>query len=87
MSSLFKAFNDQERWKTRQQVIRVAYGSLISRNLKNVSYRTTFNQSPDGEYIIVQFESSYQNRASARETVILDCSNGTNCPIREYVTQ
>jgi hypothetical protein len=87
MSSLFQAFNDQARWKTRQQVIRASYGSLISRSLKTVSYRTTFNQSPDGEYIIILFQSSYQNKANARETVVLDCSNGTNCPIREYVTQ
>ena len=87
MSALFQAFNDQTRWKTRQQVIRASYGSLLSRDLKNVSYRTTFSLSPDGEYVFVQFRSNYQNKAESIETVVLDCSSGPECPIREYIIQ
>jgi len=87
MSALFQAFNDQARWKTRQQVIRASYGPLISREFKNVSYRTTFSLSPDGEYVIVQFRSSYQNKSESIETVVLDCSSGPACSVREYIIQ
>ena len=87
MSDLFQTFNNQDHWQTRQQAIRTSYSSLLSRELKNVSYRTTFNLSPDGEYVIVQFRSSYQNKAESIETVVLDCSSGPECSIREYVIQ
>jgi hypothetical protein len=84
-SALFQALNDQTRWTTRLQAIRTSYGPLLSRELKNVSYRTTFSFSPDGEYIITQFRSSYQNKAESIETVVLDCSSGPECSVREYV--
>lgn len=87
MSSLFQILSDQADWKLRQQVLRTAYGTLFSRELKNVSYRATFSQSPDGQYVVILFQSSYQNKAESRETVVLDCSNGTDCPIRQYVIQ
>ena len=87
MSALFQAFNDQARWKIRQQVIRASYGPLISREFKIVSDRTTFCLSPDGEYVIVQLGSSYQNKAEAIETVVLECSSGPACSIRGYIIQ
>lgn len=86
-SAHFQAINDQARWKIRQQVIRASYGPLLSRAFKNVSYRTSFSLSPDGEYVIVQFRSSYQNKAESIETVVLDCSSGPECLVREYVIQ
>lgn len=87
MSSLFQVFNDPTKWKTRQQVIRTSYGSLLSRRLISISYRPVFRYSPDGDYVVIQFQSIYQNKADSRETVVLDCSNGTECPVREYVIQ
>lgn len=87
MSALFQSINDQVSWKIRQQAIRVSYGSLLSRELKNVSYRTAFNLSPDGDYVITQFRSHYQNKAESIETVVLDCSSGPECSVREYVIQ
>ncbi|MDH4027193.1 MAG: DUF4019 domain-containing protein [Desulfuromonadales bacterium] len=87
ISSLFQAFNDQARWKTRQQVIRASYGPLISREFNNVSDRTTFSLSPEGEYVIVPFRSSYQNKTESIETVVLDCCSGPACSVREYIIQ
>lgn len=85
MSDLFQEFNDQARWKNRQKVIRASYGALVSRELKHISYRTTFNLSPDGKYVIVQFQSNYQNKTESIETVVLDCSSVPECSVREYV--
>ena len=87
MSAFFQSINDRRGWKTRHQFIRSSYGSLIARELKNISYRRTFNQAPDGEYVIVQFRSAFLNKAESRETVVLDCSEGTECSVREYVIQ
>jgi hypothetical protein len=87
MSAAFQSLNDRAYWKTRQQVIRTSYGTLEARDLKHISYRKTFSLSPDGEYIIVQFRSNYQNRAETIETVVLDCSGVSECSVRHYVIQ
>ena len=73
MSALFQAFNDQARWKIRQQVIRASYGPLISREFKNVSDRTTFCLSPNGEYVIVQLRIKLpeQSRSDRNRSVRL----------------
>jgi hypothetical protein len=85
MSDLFQELNDQALWKARQKAIRTSYGALISRELKDVRYRTTFSLSPDGEYVIVQFGSSYQHKTESIETVVLDCSSAPDCTVRAYV--
>jgi hypothetical protein len=87
MSVAFRSLNERVHWNTRQQVIRTSYGPLESRDLKHISYRKTFSLSPDGEYIIVQFRSSYQNKAETIETLVLDCSGVSECTVRHYVIQ
>lgn len=87
MTPAFQALNDRTRWESRQQVIRTSYGSLTFRQLRRVSYRQTFSLSPDGEYIMVQFQSSYQRKAETVETVVLDCSVGPKCSVQQYILQ
>jgi hypothetical protein len=85
MSDFFQALNDKAQWQSRQQVIRDVYGSLLSRKFLRISYRQSYSQSPDGKYVIVQYESIFQNKADTYETVVLDCRNDLNCSVREYV--
>lgn len=85
MSPLFQALNTQPLWQSRQQAIHSAYGPLTSRELLRISYRQSYALSPDGQYIITQFKSSYLNRNETVETVILDCSTPSECTIREYI--
>ena len=44
-------------------------GKLISRQVKSTSYRTSLPGAPDGEYVIIQFKTSFDNKKSAIETV------------------
>ena len=85
MSALFQALNNQSQWQNRQQTIRTAYGALSSRQLRHITYRQSYTLSPDGQYVIVQFKSSYQNKADTTETVVLDCHSTPECSIREYI--
>ena len=85
MSPLFQTLNHQPQWQNRQQTIRAAYGALSSRQLDRISYRQTYTLSPDGEYVVVQFDSSFTNKADTFETVVLDCRTTPECFIREYI--
>jgi predicted SnoaL-like aldol condensation-catalyzing enzyme len=44
-------------------------GKVISRKLKTTSYQTTLPGAPDGQYVVIQFETSFQNKKSASEIV------------------
>ncbi len=85
MSTLFQALGNQNQWQRRQKTIRSTYGSLASRQFYRIDYRQSYSLSPDGQYVIVQFKSSYQNKAETIETVVFDCSTSPECSIREYV--
>jgi hypothetical protein len=85
MSILFMTLNDQQQWQGQQQTIRATYGPLSSRQLSRISYRQSYHLSPDGQYVIVQHNSVYQNKAKTVETVVFDCRNDHECSIREYI--
>lgn len=44
-------------------------GGLKARTLKSKEYRTSLPGAPDGEYVIIQFETSFENKKSAIETI------------------
>ena len=85
MSPIYRAIEPQAQWHNRQQAIRDAYGALEFRDLVRVEFRDHYTLSPDGQYIIVQFKTSFQNKTATRETVVIDCSTSTECSIREYI--
>ena len=44
-------------------------GKLKSREVQSKEYRTSLPGAPDGEYVIIQFKTSMENKKSAIETV------------------
>jgi hypothetical protein len=59
----------QDQWEQTLQAVRKPLGKLVSRNVKTQSYTTSLPGAPDGEYVVIQFESSFENKKSAIETV------------------
>jgi len=44
-------------------------GKLNSREIKSKEYRTSLPGAPDGEYVVIQFKTSFENKKAAIETV------------------
>ncbi len=65
----FRIAVKQEQWEQSLQVVRKPLGKLISRKIKSKTYRTSLPGAPDGEYVVIQFESSFEKKKSAVETV------------------
>ena len=57
------------KWAHSMQAVRVPLGEVLSRAVTNTSYRTTLPGAPDGEYVVIQFATSFSNKAMAVETV------------------
>ena len=65
----FKGAVKQEKWQEMLQAVRKPLGKVISREVNTKSYHTSLPGAPDGEYVVIQFETSFENKKSAVETV------------------
>jgi hypothetical protein len=65
----FKNAVSQHKWQQSLQVVRSPMGKLISRKVKTQVYKTSLPGAPDGEYVVIQFETSFKNKKAAVETV------------------
>jgi hypothetical protein len=59
----------QEEWEQSLQGVRKPLGKLLSRKVKSATYKTALPGAPDGEYIVIVFSTSLENKKSATETV------------------
>ena len=77
-AQLFKGAITAEQWTQTMQSVRKPFGKNLSREVKSKRYRTALPGAPDGQYVIIQFKASFENKKSAIETVtpMLD-SDGT----------
>ena len=68
-SQIFKAAVTREQWQGALRGSRDPLGKMLSRKLKSATYTKTLPGAPDGEYVVIQYESSFEHKQSAVETV------------------
>jgi hypothetical protein len=68
-SGFFKIAVPQGQWEQSLKAVRSPLGKLVSRKLLSKTYMTSLPGAPDGEYLVIQFETSFQNKKSAIETI------------------
>jgi hypothetical protein len=65
----FQSAVPQSQWQSSLEAVRKPLGSLVSRKLKSAKYTKTLPGAPDGEYVILQFDTSFANKKEAVETI------------------
>lgn len=68
-ADLFKGAVHKEQWIQTMQSGRKPFGNNISRELQSMSCRSAVPGAPDGEYVVIQFKASFDNKKSAIETI------------------
>jgi hypothetical protein len=68
-ASLFKNAITQEKWQAAAQTARAPLGQMKSRSLKSANATNTLPGAPDGEYVVFQFNTAFDQKAAAVETV------------------
>jgi hypothetical protein len=58
-----------EQWKTSMETFRKPLGDLVSRKLTSAKATAELPGAPAGQYVVMQFETSFANKKSAMETV------------------
>jgi hypothetical protein len=67
--SFFKTHVTEDQWTQKVGPARQSMGVVLSRNLKSATYMTTVPGAPDGQYVVIQYQTSFAHKKSAIETV------------------
>ncbi len=68
-SGYFRNAVTREKWEQSLQAVRKPLGKMLSRKLNVKMYKTSLPGAPDGQYEVMQFETSFAHKKSAVETV------------------
>ncbi len=69
--ALFRGGITERAWQARIAQVRGPLGAVIKRSLQGQKYTTTLPGLPDGDYDIVRFNTVFEHKAVAVETVVL----------------
>lgn len=70
-ATYFKNAVKKEQWEQMAAAVRKPLGQVGKRDVKSQSYQTSVPGAPDGEYVIIQFSTVFENKKEATETVTL----------------
>jgi len=70
-SSEFKKQIPEDKWIEALGTIRSPLGAVSARKVANVTTTKTLPGMPDGDYTVIQFQTSFAHKASAVETLTL----------------
>ncbi len=68
-SQYFKVAVSKKQWRASLIAVRTPLGKVISRKLKSQQYSRSLPDAPDGEYVVIQYNTSFENKRSAVETI------------------
>lgn len=68
-AGIFKEAIQRDNWINTMQSVRKPLGKILNREFKSSSYTTSLPGAPEGEYVIIQFETSFENKKYATEII------------------
>jgi len=68
-AAYFQTAVSQDQWEHTIVAVRKPLGDLVSRQLKSAQYTQSLPGAPDGQYVVLQFNTSFANKKEAVETI------------------
>ena len=65
----FRNFVSQKDWLKSIKPVREPLGKLVQRKFKSALQTDSAPGAPDGQYVIIQYDTSFENKKAAVETV------------------
>jgi Protein of unknown function (DUF4019) len=66
---IFQSAVSKEKWAEAAKAARSPLGDVVSRKFRAAEYKTSLPGAPDGEYVIVYYDTSFAQKATATESV------------------
>ncbi len=68
-AEMFRKVVEKETWEKQMIAFREPLGKVISRKVIKKEYMTSMPGAPDGEYVVIQYKTDFENKKDAIETV------------------
>jgi hypothetical protein len=68
-AEFFRNAIGKEQWNQSLNAVRKPLGKVVKRSVKSKQYATSLPGAPDGEYVIIQYETSFEKKKTSIETV------------------
>ncbi len=68
----FQARVTRPQWQDALQKVRTPLGALESRKLATAKYTQALPGAPDGEYVVIQYTTSFANKKNSTETITME---------------
>jgi hypothetical protein len=65
----FQGAMPRDEWIKRVAAVRSPLGSVVARKVRSVSYRKELPGAPAGEYVVLDYDTRFENRPISVETV------------------
>jgi hypothetical protein len=69
-SSLFRQMVTQEQWAEAHGNVTAVLGHAQERELRDTEHRTSVPGAPDGDYVLLTYDSRFERKQEAVETVV-----------------
>ena len=70
-ATYFKNAVKKDQWEQMAAAVRKPLGIVVKRDVKSQKYQTTAHGAPDGEYVIIQFSTTFENKKESTETLTM----------------
>ena len=68
-ASVFRSKVSESQWTAAVSGVRASLGQVVSRTLTSASKAEKLPGAPEGDYVILQFQTHFENRLVSTETV------------------
>ncbi len=68
-AAYFKTAVTKQKWVASVKTVRAPLGAVKSRKLLSARYTTSLPGAPDGQYVVIQYRTSFENKPEAVETI------------------
>jgi hypothetical protein len=69
-ASAFQAATSKAAWTAALKDVRQPLGAVLSRKVASSAFKRSLPGAPDGEYVVIQYDTQFAHKAHAVETVV-----------------
>ncbi len=66
---IFRRMVTKAEWQTKLDMFRKPLGKVSERKVKSKQFTTTLPDAPQGEYVVLEYETAFANKKTLTETV------------------
>ena len=66
---IFRSAITEDQWVKTIKAVRGPLGKLLSRNLRIADFKTSLPGAPDGQYVVIQYDTVFEKKQTAVETI------------------